>query len=80
LRESSSNIDAGRLPESAPLPICAGASTVASAWIATRQLEDVHGESTLPMARRGRAAAALEGGLPDQLAGLEHEAGVRQQL
>lgn len=43
-------------------------------------LEDVHGESKLPIGRRGRAAAAIEGGFADQLVGLEREAGVRQQL
>lgn len=43
-------------------------------------LEDSHGESKLPIGRRGRAAAAIQGGMADQLVGLEHEAGVRQQL
>jgi succinate-acetate transporter protein len=43
-------------------------------------LEDVHGASKLPIGRRGRAAAAIRGDMADQLAGLEHEAGVRQQL
>jgi hypothetical protein len=43
-------------------------------------LEDVYGAAKLPIGRRGRAAAAIEGGMADQLAGLEHEAGVRQQL
>jgi hypothetical protein len=43
-------------------------------------LEDVHGAAKLPIGRRGRAAAAIQGGMADQLAGLEHEADVRQQL
>lgn len=43
-------------------------------------LEDIHGASKLPIGRRGRAAAAIEGSMADQLEGLEHEAGVRQQL
>lgn len=43
-------------------------------------LEDVHGATKLPIGRRGRAASAIQGGMADQLAGLEHEAGVRQQL
>ncbi len=43
-------------------------------------LEDIHGESKLPIGRRGRAASAIRGDMSDQLAGLEHEAGVRQQL
>jgi len=40
----------------------------------------VNGASVLPIGRRGRAASAIQGGFADQLAGLEHEAGVRQQL
>jgi uncharacterized protein len=43
-------------------------------------LEDIHGAGKLPIGRRGRAASAIQGGMADQLAGLEHEAGVRQQL
>lgn len=43
-------------------------------------LEDIHGTTKLPIGRRGRAAAAIQGGMADQLVGLEHEAGVRQQL
>ncbi len=42
-------------------------------------LEDIHGKGTLPIGRRGHAAA-IQGGLADQLDGPEHEAGVRQQL
>jgi uncharacterized protein len=44
------------------------------------ELEDIHGVSRLPMGRRRRAALAMQGGFSDQLEGLEHEAGVRQQL
>jgi uncharacterized protein len=43
-------------------------------------LEDAAGETRLPMLRRGRGLASLEGGLDDQLAHIEREAGVRQQL
>lgn len=55
------------------------AGTAAYTSLATA-LEDVHGASRLPIGRRGRAATAIEGGMAEQLAGLEHEAGVRQQL
>jgi uncharacterized protein len=44
------------------------------------EVEDVHGESKLPMGRRKRAALAMQGGFEDQLEGIEREAGVRQQL
>jgi hypothetical protein len=53
--------------------------TAAYTALAT-MLEDVHGSEKLPLGRRGRAAEAIEGGMADQLRGLEHEAGVRQQL
>lgn len=43
-------------------------------------LEDVRGEAVLPIFRRGAARQAIEGSLADQLANLEAEAGVRQQL
>jgi uncharacterized protein len=43
-------------------------------------VEDVGGRRRLPIGRRGRAAAALEGPLPTQVERLEHEAGVRDQL
>jgi succinate-acetate transporter protein len=43
-------------------------------------VEDVHGQSLLPMGRRRRAALAMRGGFLDQLEGIEREAGVRQQL
>lgn len=43
-------------------------------------MEDVSGSRRLPIGRRGRAAAALEGPLPAQVERLEHEAGVRDQL
>jgi uncharacterized protein len=43
-------------------------------------LEDARRRTLLPVGRRGRGAAALDGGLRAQLAGLEHEAGVREQL
>jgi succinate-acetate transporter protein len=44
------------------------------------EIEDIQGETRLPMGRRKRAAMAMEGGFEDQLEGLEREAGVRQQL
>jgi succinate-acetate transporter protein len=43
-------------------------------------LEDVRGETVLPLGRHDAGRAALAGGLADQLDALEHEAGVRQQL
>jgi succinate-acetate transporter protein len=44
------------------------------------EIEDIQGESRLPIGRRQRAAVAMQGGFEDQLEGLEREAGVRQQL
>jgi succinate-acetate transporter protein len=44
------------------------------------EIEDLQGESRLPIGRRKRAAMAMQGGFEDQLEGLEREAGVRQQL
>ena len=43
-------------------------------------LEDTLGHTVLPLARRGDARVAIEGDLPEQLEGLEDEAGVRQSL
>jgi succinate-acetate transporter protein len=43
-------------------------------------LEDARGETVLPLGRRGRGRDALEGGFGAQIAGVEHEAGVREQL
>jgi succinate-acetate transporter protein len=43
-------------------------------------LEDSARRTILPLGRRGTAAAALSHGLDAQLAELEHEAGVREQL
>jgi len=43
-------------------------------------IEDAHGQSKLPIGRRARAAMAIEGPFSKQLDGIEHEAGVRQQL
>jgi succinate-acetate transporter protein len=43
-------------------------------------LEDVRGETVLPLGRRAGGRAAMAGGGAEQLAPLEHEAGVRQQL
>lgn len=44
------------------------------------QLEDVIGTSVLPVGRIGRGRAAIRGTPARQMSGLEHEAGVRQQL
>jgi uncharacterized protein len=43
-------------------------------------IEDAWRRTVLPLGRRGAGAAALDGGPESQLAGLEHEAGVREQL
>lgn len=44
------------------------------------ELEDATKSTLLPLGRRGRGAAALDGVLHDQLAQLQKEPGVRQQL
>lgn len=44
------------------------------------QLEDVLGTSVLPVGRIGQGRAAIRGTPARQTSGLEHEAGVRQQL
>jgi succinate-acetate transporter protein len=43
-------------------------------------LEDTLGRTVLPLGRRGASREAVEGGLSDQLRGLEDEAGVRHTL
>jgi succinate-acetate transporter protein len=43
-------------------------------------LEDALGRTVLPIGRRGGSKEAVEGGLSDQLRGLEDEAGVRHTL
>jgi succinate-acetate transporter protein len=43
-------------------------------------LEDVAKRSVLPLGRHGRGARAADGDIRDQIAGLAHEPGVRQQL
>lgn len=43
-------------------------------------LEDAFGRTVLPLGRRGGSREAMEGGLSDQLRGLEDEAGVRHTL
>jgi succinate-acetate transporter protein len=43
-------------------------------------LEDLFGHPVLPTGRRGSSREAIEGGLADQLRGLEDEAGVRHTL
>lgn len=47
---------------------------------AAMALEDARGVTVLPLGRRDAGAAALGGSLADQLARLEREAGVRDQL
>lgn len=44
------------------------------------ELEDVHHRTVLPLGRTGPAHKAIESGIDEQLRGVEHEAGVRQQL
>jgi uncharacterized protein len=44
------------------------------------EVEDVQGETKLPIGRRALAAEALQGPFERQLERIEHEAGVRQQL
>jgi succinate-acetate transporter protein len=44
------------------------------------ELEDVHHRPVLPLGRSGPAHEAMQGDTLDQLRGVEHEAGVRQQL
>jgi succinate-acetate transporter protein len=44
------------------------------------EIEDVQGETKLPLLRRNLAAAALDAPFETQLTRIEHEAGVRQQL
>jgi succinate-acetate transporter protein len=43
-------------------------------------LEDVTGKMVLPLAKRGKALLASTGSLRDQVAEIEREAGIRQQL
>jgi uncharacterized protein len=43
-------------------------------------LEDARRETLLPLGRRGAGRASLNGGFEDQLASVEREAGVREQL
>lgn len=43
-------------------------------------LEDVRAATTLPLARRGSGRLSMNGNLADQLATVEREAGVREQL
>jgi uncharacterized protein len=43
-------------------------------------LEDIRRETSLPVLRRGLGRTSLEGNLDDQLARIEREAGVREQL
>jgi hypothetical protein len=44
------------------------------------EVEDVQGETKLPLGRRAMAAEALQGPFDRQLERIEHEAGVRRQL
>ena len=44
------------------------------------ELEDSRGATVLPTLRRGAGAKALAGDLPDEIAGVHHEAGVRRKL
>jgi uncharacterized protein len=58
------------------LVLCALAVYAAAAMA----LEDARGETLLPLGRRGPGRGAIEGGFDDQLARIEREAGVREQL
>jgi succinate-acetate transporter protein len=58
------------------LALCALALYAALAMV----LEDSMRRSVLPLLRRGSGRASIEGELSDQTAGLEREAGVRNQL
>ena len=58
------------------LVLCVLAVYAAAAML----LEDARGRTLLPLGRHGDGAAAMQQALPDQLRGLEHEAGVRTQL
>lgn len=44
------------------------------------ELEDTERRTILPVGRRGAGRRALRGGIADDLADLQHEAGVREQL
>jgi len=44
------------------------------------ELEDSRGATVLPTLRRGLGRKALAGDLPDEIAGVQHEAGVRRKL
>jgi succinate-acetate transporter protein len=59
-----------------------GLVLMALAWYAALALalEDVRGETVLPLGRTARGRAALNGSAADQLAGSSPEPGVRQQL
>jgi uncharacterized protein len=43
-------------------------------------IEDSRGRTVLPLLRRGTGRGALEQRFSDQASGLDHEAGVREQL
>jgi uncharacterized protein len=55
------------------------AVTALYAALAT-EIEDVRGGLKLPLGRRAKARSALDASFERQLDGIEHEAGVRQQL
>ena len=58
------------------LVLCVLAIYAAAAML----IEDARGRTLLPLGRHGEGAAAMQRPLPDQVRGLEHEAGVRAQL
>ncbi|MGH3503340.1 MAG: GPR1/FUN34/YaaH family transporter [Nocardioidaceae bacterium] len=59
-----------------------GLALLVLAWYAALalELEDLGRRTMLPVLRLGEGRAAVRGGESDQLAGIDHEAGVRQQL
>ena len=73
-------ITAGSGPKDAAgivgLVLCVLAIYAAAAML----IEDARGRTLLPLGRYGEGAGAMQRPLPDQVRGLEHEAGVRAQL
>ena len=54
------------------------ALAVLVAWLS--ELEATRGRSPVPLGRRGSARRAVDGGLAEQVSGIEHEPGVRARL
>lgn len=76
---------ASELTASPTWRVAAGACGIALAVLAVYaalafEAESVSGRTVLPTGRRGSGRLAMAGTLSDQLAGIEHESGVRRQL